>query len=442
MVRSEWPRLTIESLIDSGAILAHKDGNYGSLYPRVEEFGTVGVPFLTAKSLANGTVDIDGAPRLAEEHADALKFGFVFPNDVLLSHNATVGRIAVMPEFNGRVLVGTSLTYFRLDPCKLFPRYFAAFLKGTDFQNQLAAVMSHSTRNQVPITAQRTLRVIVPPLDVQERIARTLGSLDDKIELNRRRSRALERLARAIFRAWFVDFEPVHAKAAGATSFPSMPQEVFDALPTRFTNSPIGPIPEGWRVQTLGDIAKEVRHAARPAEIDSSTPYIGLEHMPQRSIALTNWEPVAKVTSNKSRFRRGQILFGKLRPYFHKVGVAPVDGVCSTDIVVVEPVDESFSAIAIGVVSSDEFVAYTNACSTGTKMPRTKWSDMKRYSIALGPSCMIGAYRAIVHPMIELVIAGIHESRKLVEIRDYLLPKLLSGEVRVREAENIAQEIG
>jgi type I restriction enzyme, S subunit len=427
----EWPRVTIESLIASGAIIGHKDGNYGSLYPRVEEFGTVGVPFLTAKSLGNGNVDIDGAPRLADERADTLRFGFVFPNDVLLSHNATIGRVAIVPEFIGRLLVGTSLTYFRLDPSKLLPQYFAAYLGGTDFQNQLTAVMSHSTRNQVPITSQRALSVIVPPIDVQEMIARTLGALDDKVEQNRRSAAALERLAQAIFRAWFVDFEPVKAKAAGASSFPSMSQNIFDALPTRLIDSELGRLPEGWEVGELGDIAQERREPVDPSDIEQTTPYIGLEHMPRRSIALTEWEHAGKVTSGKARFRAGQILFGKLRPYFHKVGVAPVDGVCSTDIVVIEPKAPDWFALTLAHCSSDAFVAHTNACSTGTKMPRTNWRDMAHYAIAISPAPIVAAFNENVSAMISLIVSSIFESRKLAQLREYLLPRLLSGNVRV-----------
>ncbi|MEI7941068.1 MAG: restriction endonuclease subunit S, partial [Verrucomicrobiota bacterium] len=192
---------TIEELIASGAIVAHKDGNYGSSYPRVEEFGAEGVPFLTAKSLREGYVDIAGAPRLGDARADELTFGFVQTDDVLLSHNATIGRVAVVPQYKGRLLVGTSLTYFRLNPQKLLPRYLAVYLAGAEFQNQLVAVMSHSTRNQVPVTAQRKLHVVVPPLAEQKAIAAVLGALDDKIELNRRMNATLEAMARALFQS-------------------------------------------------------------------------------------------------------------------------------------------------------------------------------------------------------------------------------------------------
>ena len=186
MASEQRATATIEELIASGAIVAHKDGNYGSNYPRVEEFGSDGVPFLTAKSLREGYVDIAGAPRLGDARADDLTFGFVETDDVLLSHNATIGRVAVVPPHKGRLLVGTSLTYFRLNQQKLLPRYLAVYLAGTEFQNQLVAVMSHSTRNQVPVTAQRKLSVVVPPLAEQKAIAAVLGALDDKIELNRR----------------------------------------------------------------------------------------------------------------------------------------------------------------------------------------------------------------------------------------------------------------
>src|ERR1035437_9471596 len=205
MGRSERVVASIESLLESGAITGHQDGNYGSLYPRVDEFGSVGVPFLTAKSLRDGNIDIDGAPRLAEEKANKLRFGFFEPGDILLSHNATIGRVAVVPEFIGRLLIGTSLTYFRVNPKKLSARYFAAYLAGLDFQNQLKAMMSHTTRNQVPITAQRRLRIVVPPLPEQHAIASVLGTLDDKIELNRRMNETLEVLARSLFKSWFVE---------------------------------------------------------------------------------------------------------------------------------------------------------------------------------------------------------------------------------------------
>ena len=131
------------------------------------------------------------------------------------------------------------------------PLWASYLLRTIDF-------MSCSDKSSVPGVNRNDLHripVLLPPLDEQRTIAGVLGTLDDKIEQNRQTARALERLAQAIFQAWFVDFEPVKAKAASATSFPSVPRPVFDALSTRFVDSEIGTVPEGWEVKAITAIA-------------------------------------------------------------------------------------------------------------------------------------------------------------------------------------------
>src|SRR5207249_1684583 len=112
-------------------------------------------------------------------------------------------------------------------------------------------------------------------------------------------------------------------------------------FPGSFEGSELGEIPKGWEIGRLGDVAVHPRRGIQPSEIEPSTPYIALEHMPKRCIALADWGTADGLESNKFEFRKGEILFGKLRPYFHKVGVAPANGVCSTDIVVVTPREEN-----------------------------------------------------------------------------------------------------
>ncbi len=273
------------------------------------------------------------------------------------------------------------------------------------------------------------------PADVNEQraIAHILGTLDDKIELNRRMNAILEEMARALFKSWFVDFAPVRAKIEGRDT--GLPREVADLFPDGFEESEVGEVPRRWRVGTLGDVADHPRRTVQPGRIDASTPYIALEHMPRHCIALSDWGDADGLESNKFEFKRGEILFGKLRPYFHKVGVAPVDGVCSTDIVVVIPRANEWFGFVLGHVSSDAFVEHTNAGSTGTKMPRTSWEEMARYSVVLPPSAVADAFTKQIQPAIERILASIHESRTLAALRDTLLPKLISGEVRVGDVE-------
>lgn len=308
-------------------------------------------------------------------------------------------------------------------------RFAYYFLKNFDFQ----IYNSGSAQPSLNRNFIHPIPVAVPPVSEQRAIAHILGTLDDKIELNRRMNETLEGIARAIFKSWFVDFDPVRAKAENEDT--GLPKHITDQFPDSFVDSELGDIPKGWRVGKLGDVAEHLRRGIQPDEIDPETPYIALEHMPKRSIALSDWGVADGLESNKFEFKRNEILFGKLRPYFHKVGVAPLDGVCSTDIVVLSPKDTLWFGFVITVVSSDAFVEYTNAASTGTKMPRTSWSDMERYELVLPPESVAELFTKRIQPSIDRIISGSHESRTLAAIRDALLPKLISGELRVKDAE-------
>jgi type I restriction enzyme S subunit len=274
----------------------------------------------------------------------------------------------------------------------------------------------------------RAVEIAYPSLAEQRAIAHILGTLDDKIELNRRMNKTLEAMVRSIFKSWFVDFEPVRAKAEGHD--PGLPKQIADLFPDSFEDSELGEIPKEWEEGCFGDIAVSPRRSIQPYEIDPSTPYIALEHMPKRCIAMANWDAAGGLESNKFEFRRGEILFGKLRPYFHKVVVAPLDGVCSTDIVVVAPKTERWFGFVLGNSSSAKFVEYTNAGSTGTKMPRTSWNEMARYTIVIPPETIAEVFTKMIRPAVDRIIASIHESRTLAALRDAMLPKLLSGELR------------
>ena len=164
-----------------------------------------------------------------------------------------------------------------------------------------------------------------PPIDQQRAIAHVLETLDDKIELNRRINETLEEMARALFKSWFIDFDPVRAKIEGRDT--GLPPDIADLFPDRLVPSELGEIPEGWEVKPLGDVAQERRQSVIPQLMTPDTSYIGLDHMPKRCIALSEWGRAEGLASNKFRFQQGDILFGKLRPYFHKVGVAPLAGV-------------------------------------------------------------------------------------------------------------------
>ena len=319
-----------------------------------------------------------------------------------------------------------------------FAYYLSRFQKFRSF----AEKGMEGTSGRQRVTWQTLADFELPDLSEMQRAALgdVLGSLDDKIELNRRMNETLEEMARALFRDWFIDFGPTRRQMDGATDPAAIMGHAFSnakaaalapLFPATFAE---GGLPKGWIKGILESIANSPRRGIHPTDVAENTPYIGLEHMPRRSIALSQWEGAGKVTSNKSVFKKGDLLFGKLRPYFHKVGRAPVDGICSTDIVVISPKSKEWDAFVTSCLSSDSFVEYTNKTTTGTRMPRTNWKIMAQYAICLPPEPIARAFQDTVEPLLNMVHSNIHETHTLAQIRDLLLPKLISGEIQLKDA--------
>jgi type I restriction enzyme, S subunit len=415
-----------------------------------QHFSVVGTRLARVSDFTDRSIDLSDCSHVEPIHARQWTGHLLKEGDVIVATvgswppnwSSVVGKaVRVPPEAVGAIQNQNSCR-LRAKEGMADQRFLFYLVRSSEFVHH-AAYSAGGSANQARLAVKNLMRFRFecPPVSEQRTIAKVLGSLDDKIDLNRRMNQTLQQMAAAIFKAWFVDFEPVRAKADGAKSFPSMPQKVFDALPTEFTDSPLGAIPKGWTVGSIGDIGENVRNGVKPDEIDPTTPYIGLEHMPRRSISLGDWDFAGDVGSNKSSFEMGEILFGKLRPYFHKVGVAVLDGICSTDILVVRPKSPSMAGLLIGYLSSKEFVNYANGVSTGTRMPRTNWKDMALYDTAVPPSNIIKLHNDLIAPMIGLIRSNIMQSRTLAEARDALLPKLLSGQIRVGEANRIAEEV-
>lgn len=319
----------------------------------------------------------------------------------------------------------------------IVPEYAGYFFRSPSFRREVTAMSSMSTRASLNNEMLARLTITIPPQGDQIAIGNILRTFDNKIELNRKMNETLEAIACALFKSWFVDFDPVHAKAEGRDL--GLPESIADLFPESLVESELGKIPEGWEVGALGNVADHPRRSIQPNEIEPNTPYIALQNMPKRCIALSDWGNADGLESNKYEFKQGEILFGKLRPYFHKVGVAPVDGVCSTDIVVIAPGSKHWFGFVLGHVSSTEFVEYTDAGSTGTKMPRTSWKDMAHYELVLPPESVAEAFNELLWPLVNHIINGIHESVTLTTMRDTMLPKLISGELRVKDVERIVK---
>jgi type I restriction enzyme S subunit len=250
----------------------------------------------------------------------------------------------------------------------------------------------------------------IPFLPNRRAIASILSSYDDLIENNNRRIKLLEESARLLYQEWFIRLR-----------FPGYEH-------TRVVDG----VPEGWEKKTLGDLCFEVREIVNPTELEPDTPYIGLEHIPRRSISLDTWSQAEKVTSTKHKYIAGDILFGKIRPYFHKVGIAFIDGVASSDAIVIRPISDELRSLVLLTVSSDGFVAVASKTAReGSKMPRADWKLMKEYHVPLPPEGMLEVFSETIEPIVEQLKLLVFQNQKLKAARDILLPRLMSGEIAV-----------
>lgn len=300
--------------------------------------------------------------------------------------------------------------------------FFCEMLNADNLKSKLDSGASIS---QITINSLESYKVKLPPLELQKSVSDVLQSYDHLIENNNRRIAILEEMAQSLYREWFVYF-----RYPGHTNQPDGSSDNEDNKPN-LIDSPLGPIPEGWEVKSLGDLVHFKRNTIKKGTIPELTPYMGLEHFPRKSIALSEWEEVGEIGSNKLAFNRGDILFGKIRPNFHKVGVAQVNGLCSSDTFVLSPKLSVHHSMISMVTFSDEFVAQAVQTSQGSKMPRASWDVLKDFPVYIPELSLLEKFNAVVEPAIEQVRILSLKNRNLKKQRDMLLPKLISGDIEL-----------
>ncbi|MCK9463989.1 MAG: restriction endonuclease subunit S [Proteobacteria bacterium] len=425
----DWETVPLESLIETGRGISYGIVQPGAAVPD-------GVPIVRVSDVRDGRIATASPLRVAPDIEAAYCRTRLAGGELLLTLVGTVGETAIVPKSLAGWNTARAVAVIPVRK-EVNPYWVKLALRAPGVRAIIDSRLNTTVQATLNLGDVAQLPIVMPPLREREAIAHILGTLDDKIELNRRMNETLEAMARALFKSWFVDFDPVRAKAEGRDA--GLPKEIAELFPARLVESELGEVPEGWRGGSLGDIAEHPRRGVQPDQIEPGTPYIALEHMPKRSIALSEWGTAETVGSNKYEFKRGEMLFGKLRPYFHKVGVAPVDGVCSTDIVPMVAREESWFGFVLGHVSSDAFVEHTSAGSTGTKMPRTSWAEMARYPVVIPQKAVCEVFTRQIRRSSDRIVASIHESRTLAAVRDSLLPKLISGEVRVKDIERVLE---
>lgn len=342
-----------------------------------------------------------------EKEYNFLKKSKVLPGDILMNKIANAGSVYFMPNLGKPVSLAMNLFLIRLNDL-IDQRFMFYLMKHKEGYIKLYA--NGAATSTITKEAVRNLRFIIPPLYIQSRITSILSAYDDLIEKNLKRIKLLEELAQRTYEEWFVKF-----RVNG------------DQLEV---NEDTG-LPAGWEKKKLNEVILLIRKSVLPKNILPDTPYIGLEHIPRKSITLSEWETAEKVDSLKYSFKKGDILFGKIRPYFHKVGIAQVDGIASSDTIILRAKIKNLKGLILQTVFSDLFVNTATQSSNGTKMPRANWEVLKKYPVIIPTLEILEAYNDLSNSIIDAIENLCSQNRLLKESRNILLPRLVSGKIEI-----------
>jgi type I restriction enzyme, S subunit len=293
-------------------------------------------------------------------------------------------------------------------------RSFLYWLLASDgVREQLRATATGTTVRHTAPERIYQVRVNLPDIATQRRIAEILDAIDHLMKNNRLRISLLEQMAQATHREWFVHFR-----------YPGCENDALVA-------SPLGPIPASWSVVSLGDLVDEIRESARPSAETASLPYVPIDAITPRSLTLRNHRPGSEAASSLRLFRKGDILFGAMRAYFHKVCIAPFDGVTRSTSFVLRLDRQHYHYLAL-LLADEKTVSYAAAHSSGSTIPYAKWAGGLREMKALKPPADLAErFGLLAAPMLEMagVLAG--SDNVLRTIRDALLPRLVTGAIDV-----------
>ena len=415
MIMEDWKEYTVQELIDKGMLAVPMDGNHGEKHPKTGDYVPTGVPFIMANNLIGGTVDLNNCAFISETQANSLDKGFAKPGDVLITHKATIGRTAIVPNDYDLIVLTPQVTYYR--PIKGIDNRYLKYYFDTDqfqrlFKNWAGA---GSTRAYLGITAQRKLPIILPDIGIQKRISSILKSLDDKIELNRRINEKLEQQAQALFKSWFVDFEP----------FKDQP----------FVESELGMIPQGWRVESLSSIADYVNGLAmqkyRPEDGEEGIPVLKIKELGQGNIDDSSELCSPSVIGEKYIINDGDIIFSWSGTLMVKVWCGGKCGL-NQHLFVVNPKDyPKWLVYHWTKYHLDNFIRI--AKDKAVTMGHIKRGELDKAKTIIPDKENMQKIDALIKPIFEQIIANELESRRLAELRDTLLPRLMSGELKVND---------
>jgi len=435
-MRSEWEVL---SLAKAGVRLIDCDH-------RTPPAAVVGYPYIAIPQLKDGHIDLGGVRRIAHEHfVDWTKKLLPRENDVIVVRRCSSGVSAVVPK-GLECAIGQNLVVLRSDGRRVRPRFLRWLTRGDEWWGQVRMYMNvGAVFDSLKCKDIPNFEVVVPPLEVQDRICDLLDAIDGRIELARQTSATLESIAQALFKSWFIDFDPVRAKAEGREP-EGMDAATAALFPEEFDESALGLIPRGWHATTVAEAVE--LNPPRSLSKGTEAPYLEMANT-----STIGHRPIERVGrrgfASGCRFRNGDALLAKITPCLENGKSAFVDfledgeiGWGSTEFVVLRarPVLPQYAAYLLA--RHEPFRQFAIQAMTGTSgRQRVDLSQLVQFPLVLPPDSTVAqSTEPIFRSLQSRIAANDEQAKSLGDLRDALLPRLISGRLRLPEAQERLEE--
>jgi type I restriction enzyme, S subunit len=437
----EWRRCSVGDLCDAGMIEL-QTGPFGSQL-HAHDYLEEGIPVVPTEALRNRQIDRSVLPRISTAKAEDLRRHRLRPGDILFARRGAqaAGHIGYVRAPEDGFICGTGAIRLRVKEGneEIAPDFLSHVFANPESVRWFKSHAIGATMPNLNEGIIRSFQLCVPPPAEQHTIAHILGTLDDKIELNRRMSETLESMAQAIFRSWFVDFRPVRARADDHG--PALREKIAEAFPDRFEDSVLGDIPAGWRASRLGDEVRTVLGGTPPRTEPSywggQIPWINSGKANEFRVV----EPSEFITREGLSSSATTLLPSRTT-------VIAITGATLGQISLTE-IETCANQSIIGVIGTatipSEFLYFwvkekvedLLAWQTGGAQQHINKNNVNDLPMLCPSDLVMAAYVALVRPWFDRIKTCCHESRTLAALRDALLPKLISGDLRVKEAEDV-----
>ena len=435
-----WAYTTLgKACADGGGDI--QTGPFGSQL-HAADYVPVGVPSIMPQNIGDNRISEYEIARITPDDATRLSRYLVREGDIVYSRRGDVEKRALIRANENGWLCGTGCLRVRLGDKGANPRYAAYYLGHPSVREWIVRHAHGATMPNLNTSILSSCPFVIPPPADQRAIAHILGTLDDKIELNRRMSETLEAMARALFKAWFVDFEPVRAKMEGRE--PYLPADLWQLFPDRLDDDGK---PEGWEMVPASQLIEF--NPTEPLRKGTPAPYLDMASLPTSG----SWPelPVMRDFGSGMRFRNGDTLLARITPCLENgktafVQCLPDDtvGWGSTEYIVMRPKAPIPAGYAYLLARDDAFREHAIRSMTGTSgRQRAQGESVAAFKLASPPDDKIWhAFKWQIAPTFESIKLNAKESETLAQLRDTLLPKLISGELRIADAEKFIERTG